>query len=145
MTVRKKKYLTVILELLLYIILVSGIVFFLVVYGIAPSSITAWKMIFIISHKCLGYLFWILILWHALMNRKWYKAWFSGKIKNTRKSLVTKIISILFLLMTISFFFEDMLPRKIYALLHAIIGIGWVVFMIYHIVSKRNVTKKCIS
>lgn len=145
MVVRKKKVLTVILELLLYIILISGIVFFLVVYGIAPSSIVEWKMIFIISHKCLGYLFWILILCHALMNRKWYKAWFSGKIKNTRKSQVTKSISILFLLMTISFFFEGMFPRKIYALLHAIIGMGWVVFMIYHIVSKRNVTKKCIS
>lgn len=145
MAVRKRKFLTVILELLLYIILVSGVVFFLVVYGIAPSSIIEWKMIFIISHKCLGYLFWILILWHAIMNRKWYKAWFSGRMKNTRKSLLTKLISILFLFMTLSFFFGDMLPRKVYAMAHAIIGIGWIVFMMCHIISKRNATKKCIS
>lgn len=57
MAVRKKKILTTTLKWLLYIILAAGIGFILVVLGIAPSPIVEGKLIFIIPHKILGYIF----------------------------------------------------------------------------------------
>lgn len=62
MTVRKKKILPTVLEGLLYLILAAGAVFLLIVLGIAPSPFVKGKLIFIMPHKIIGYLFYILIL-----------------------------------------------------------------------------------
>jgi len=140
--VRKKKILTTVSEWLLYIILATGIMFLPIVSGIAPSPFVEGKLLFIIPHKLVGYTFFILILCHAFIHRKWYKAWTSGKIKKTKNNQITKSISILFLLMIILFSFGGMFPRKIYALGHSGIGLAWIILIIYHIRIKRNASRK---
>lgn len=142
MAVGKNRNLTIILEWFLYIILVAGIGFLLVVLGIAPSPLVEAKLMFIIPHKILGYIFFILVLYHAFIHRKWYKAWTSGKIRSTKSNQITKRISILFFLMLIFFSFEGVFPRKIFALGHSIIGLAWIFLMISHIRIKRSVVKK---
>jgi len=137
-----KTIITTLLELFLYIIFISGIFFLLLVLGKASPELIKWKLIFILTHKILGYIFLLLIFWHCLINRKWYKAWISGKIKNRKISLLTKWISILFLIMLFSFFFNGIFPRTIYATSHAILGITWMVLTICHIKKKRNISKK---
>jgi len=139
---RGRKVLTTLLELFLYIIFISGVLFLLLVLGKAPTPLIEWKLIFIITHKILGYIFGMLIIWHCLINWKWYRAWFSGKIKNTKKSLLTKSVSILFVVMIFSSFFEGVFPRQVYACGHGIIGLTWMILMIYHIRAKKSVSKK---
>lgn len=142
MTVHKKKILKTISEWFLYIILVTGIGFLPIALGIAPTLLIDGKLLFIMPHKILGYIFYILILYHAFIHRKWYKAWISGKIKKTRNSQITKSISVLFLLIIILFLFGDLLPRKIYAVSHSGIGLIWIILMICHIKIKRNASRK---
>lgn len=142
MAVRRKKILTTILEWLLYIILVSGIMFLLVILGIAPFPLVDGKLAFIIPHKIIGYIFFILIVCHAFTHRKWYKAWASGKTKKTKNNQITRLISILFLFMIILFPLEGLLPRKIWASLHSVIGITWIILMINHIRTKRKIVRK---
>jgi len=142
MSKSKGRILTSILKLLLYIILISGILFFLLIFDKIPPLLIECKLIFIIAHKILGYIFGILIMYHCIINKKWYKAWFTGKIKNARKSMLTKWISIIFIFITFSLFLDGLFPRKIYACIHAIIGITWIILMIYHIKAKRSTSKK---
>jgi len=145
MPIYRRKILTSLLEGLLYIISITGIVFFSIVMDKAPSWVIQWKLIFIITHKILGYIFFILVLAHVFSHRKWYKAWSSEKIKKTKNNMVTKSVSVLLLLIIIFFLFEGMLPRAIYASGHSIIGTAWVLLMIYHIRFKRNLVKKQIK
>ena len=138
----KRKVIAILLEIFLYIILISGILFFLLIFNRIPSCLIKWKLIFIITHKILGYIFGILVLLHCLNNRKWFKAWFSGKIKNTKKSFLTKWISILSLIMPISFSLAGIFPRNTYVCVHTIIGVTWIILMIYHVKAKRSIAKK---
>jgi len=135
----KNKWLTTSLEICLYVILFSGIVFLLAKSNATPSVLKVGVIILIKIHKILGFIFLALILWHALTYRKWYKAWFSGKIKN-KKSLFTKSISVLFLILTFALFFENIVPHKIYTWGHIIIGTIWIAFIILHI--RQNKTFK---
>lgn len=137
MAVRKRKIPTTLLKWLLYIILIVGIGFLLLVLGIAPPWLVTGKLAFIIPHKILGYLFFILLLGHVFTHRKWYKAWGNGKLKKTTNNRITKSVSILFLLMIVAFLFEGMFPRKIYALVHSAIGLAWITTMICHIRVKK--------
>lgn len=138
MAVRKKNILSILLKWLLCIILIAGIGFLLIVLGIAPSWLIEGKLTFIIPHKILGYLFFVLLLGHIFIHRKWHKAWGAGKLKKTRNNRITKSISILFLLMIIGFLFGGLFPRKIYALGHAMIGMAWIIAMISHMRIKKQ-------
>lgn len=142
MTVRRKKILTTLMEWFLYIILVTGILYLAVVLGIAPSRVINGKLVFIIPHKIIGYLFIFLLMTHVFIHRKWYKAWTSGKIKNTKNNQNTKRITIQFLLMTLFFSFEGIFPRKLFALGHSAIGMTWILYIIYHIRIKRKTAHK---
>jgi hypothetical protein len=110
----KNKKLKALLEICLYTILITGIVFALKIYDLTPPALEGLSIGFIILHKILGYVFLALILWHALIYWKWYKAWGSGKMKNNKNNSLTKSISVLFLLVTFSLFFEDILPQNVY-------------------------------
>lgn len=138
MAVRKRNTLPSLLKWLLCIILIAGIGFLLIVLGIAPSWLVEGKLIFIIPHKILGYLFFILLLYHIFTHRKWYKAWGNSKLKKTRNNQITKSVSILFLLMIMAFLFGGLLPRKMYALGHSVIGLAWIIAMMYHIRTKKQ-------
>jgi len=142
MAVRTGKILTTILKWLLYIILVTGIVFLMIVLDIVPSLFVDGKLIFIIPHKILGYVFFIFILFHAFSHRKWYEAWCSGKISNKKNNRITKLLSVLFLILIFFFLFEAFLPLKIYACGHSIIGMACVILMIYHICVKVHAQKR---
>ncbi|MDR3217829.1 MAG: hypothetical protein LBU22_02455, partial [Dysgonamonadaceae bacterium] len=79
MNSKKNKWLTTSLKVSLYVILATGTVFALAIYGIIPPVLVNGAKILIALHKILGYIFLGLILCHALSYRKWYKVWFSGK------------------------------------------------------------------
>ena len=137
MTVRKKNILPTLLKWLLCIIFIAGIGFLLLVLGITPPWLVTGKLAFIIPHKILGYLFFVLLSGHVFTHRKWYRAWSAGKLKKTRNNRITKSISILFLLMIMTFLFGDLFPREIYALGHSVIGLAWITAMICHIRMKK--------
>lgn len=131
-----------ILKWLLYTVLAGGVGFLLIVLGIAPSPLVEGKLAFIVPHKILGYIFLALVLCHAIMHRKWYKAWLSGRLKKTKSNQITKLLSILFLLIVVFFLFGSIFSREIYALGHSAIGLTWIMLMIYHFKAKKNAARK---
>lgn len=87
---KKNKWLIISLKISLYIVLITGIVFLWVIYRTTPSILNRGIKTLVEAHKILGYIFLGLILWHALIYRKWYRAWISGKIKNKKKNIEIK-------------------------------------------------------
>ena len=133
----KNKWLTTVLEISLYIILVTGIVYTLAICNIIPYYLYGGAKILAMLHRFLGFVFIGLIIWHALTWGKWYKAWFGGKIKN-KKSLLTKSISVLSLLFTFSLFFAHILPHKVFIIVHILTGSLWILLMKQHAGAKRK-------
>ena len=134
----KNKWLTTVLEVSLYVILATGVVYILAICDIIPHYLYGGVKILAMLHRVLGFIFIGLVLWHALTWKKWYTVWFRGKLKN-KKSLLTKSISVLFILFTVSLFFEHVLPHKVFIWVHVIIGTIWMLLIMKHVSSKRQV------
>ena len=135
----KNKWLTTMLEISLYIILVTGVVFILAICDLTAPKFDGGVIILAMLHKILGFIFIGLVLWHALTWKKWYQVWLRGKLKN-KKSLLTKSISILFILFTIFLFFEHTLPHKVFIWGHVITGTIWILLIMKHVSTKRQIT-----
>lgn len=127
---RKKSKLNKYLKIFLYSLLITGACAILPIPG---------------GHLCRGlhifsgFIFLILVGVHMSRNRKWYKAWIAGKLKN-EKSKLSKSITGYFFLMIISLSFDAFLPRSVFLIIHIWIGTVWIIGMIKHFKSKQKQT-----
>jgi hypothetical protein len=129
-----KKRLNIVLKLFLYFILGTGVIETLAIYGVIPQCENhLWGSL----HITAGFIFMILVGWHLAIYRKWYKAWFTRKLKGTNSRL-TKLISLLFFLMLFSIFSEELLPENVFICIHILISSLWIAGIILHFRSKKR-------
>lgn len=116
------------LKIFLYFLLVTGVCAFLPV----PCG-HLWRGLHIFS----GFIFLILVGVHMGKNRKWYKVWITGKLKNG-KSKLSKSITGYFFLMLFSLSFDAFLPESIFLIIHIGIGTVWIMGTIKHFKSNQK-------
>ncbi|MDR2038011.1 MAG: DUF4405 domain-containing protein [Bacteroidales bacterium] len=130
---KKNKWLNKFLKVFLYILLATGVVYTLMLYNILPpGNDELWGGL----HRISGFVFLIFVLVHCIKNRKWYKAWFTQKLKN-KKSRLAKFISVSFVLMLLSVMSEDLFTQNQFVLIHILIGSVWILGILSHFNSKK--------